>query len=195
MTQTSLNNVSIRLLSGGHSFSSADIDAVRNASQPVEVTVISAKSTLVPAEVFDKEHAEDFLHEVGIYPTHSECVVYSDADDGAVAVMAMNAECYAQLMEAATHGITFSSPLIDEKPMKRGCVLHLEGGVLYVLVYNGGLRLAEAVECTSDADVLYYLSTIGEVYDIYNMYARVCGDTKRLMPHVKRLFKEYICEL
>ena len=195
MTQTSLNNVSIRLLSGGHSFSSADIDAVRNASQSVEVTVISAKSTLVPAEVFDSEHAEEFLHAVGHYPTHNECVVYSNADDDTVAVMAMNAECYTKLTEAATHGITFSSPLLNEEPMTRGCALHLEGDVLYVLVYDDGLRLAEAVECTNDADVLYYLATIGEVYDIYNMYARVTGNTKRLMPHVKRLFKEYICEL
>ena len=79
--------------------------------------------------------------------------------------------------------------------MTRGCALHLEGDVLYVLVYDDGLRLAEAVECTNDADVLYYLATIGEVYDIYNMYARVTGNTKCMMPHVKRLFKEYICEL
>jgi hypothetical protein len=181
-------------MSGGHSFSSADLDAVRTATQPVIATVVSTKSTLVPVELFDKEHATDYLHEVGLYPTHNECVVYSEAKEGAVAVMAMSAKCCDALREVATHGLNFTSPLLEGDALDKGCAIHLEGNVLYVRIYDGGMLFAEAIECTNDADVLYYLATINEVYNLYNMYARASGDTKRLLPLTKRIFKDIVCE-
>ena len=183
-------------MSGGHSFSSADIEAARNASQPVVVNLISAKTTLVPAELFDKEHAIDYLHDVGLYPAHNECVVYSKENEGIVAVMAINAECYKQLQEAVTHGLSFIMPLMEEyEEMYKGCAIHLEGDVLYVYINDNGLRFAEVMECTTDADVLYYLTKIGEAYNFNNMYARATGDTKRLLPLTKHLFKDIVCEL
>lgn len=182
-------------MSGGHSFSSADIEAVRNASQPVVVNLISAKTTLVPAELFDKEHAIDYLHDVGLYPAHNECVVYSKENEGIVAVMAMSAKCCDALREAATHGLNFTSPLLESNALDKGCAIHLEGDVLYVYINDNGLRFAEVMECTTDADVLYYLTKIGEAYNFNNMYARATGDTKRLLPLTKHLFKDIICEL
>jgi hypothetical protein len=182
-------------MSGGHSFSSADIEAVRNASQPVVVNLISAKTTLVPAELFDKEHAIDYLHDVGLYPAHNEFVVYSKENEGIVAVMAINAECYKQLQEAATHGLSFIMPLMEEyEEMYKGCAIHLEGDVLYVYINDNGLRFAEVMECTTDADVLYYLSVVNEAYNIYNMHARAKGDVARLKRVCKGLFKELLCE-
>jgi hypothetical protein len=195
MVQTSLNNVSIRLKSGGHSFSTSELSAeMRSASQPVEVAVLTTKSTLVPAEFFDAHHAADCLAEVGLAPTMGECAVYSNAKSNVVAVMALNKHCYEQLTEAIPSGVTFTSPLLDDELPEKGSILHLEADVLYVRVADGGLLLAEAFECKNDADVLYYLAKVDEVYNIYNMYARAKGDVKRLHKLLKPLFKDLVCE-
>ena len=195
MMQTSLNNVSIRLKSGGHSFSVSELSVeVRNASQPVVVAVLTAKSTLVPAEFFDKEHAADYLREVGLALTSEECAVYSNAVNGAVAVMAVSKRCYDELKEAIPSGVIFTSPLLDGDVLEKGSVLHLEADVLYVRIFDGGLRCAETFECKNDADVLYYLTKIDEVYGIYNMFARAKGDVKRVQKLLKPLFKDLVCE-
>ena len=193
--QTSLNNVSIRLKSGGHSFSVSELSAeVRNASQPVVVAMLTAKSTLVPAEFFDKEHAADYLREVGLALNIEECAVYSNAVNGAVAVMAVSKRCYDELKEAIPSGVIFTSPLLDGDVLEKGSVLHLEADVLYVRIFDGGLRFAETFECKNDADVLYYLTKIDEVYGIYNMFARAKGDVKRMQKLLKPLFKDLVCE-
>ena len=192
MTQTSLNNVSIRLLSGGHSFSLAELKAAVEASKGgVEVVVLTSKTTLVPAEFFDSSYAAVYLNEVGLAPAVGECVVWSKPVGGIVAVMAINKQCY-----DALHGVDveYTTPLLAECSVEKGSVLHLEGGLLYVRIYDGGMRFAEVVECTNDADVLYYLSKTDEVYNIYNTLARAYGDTARLQRLCKRLFKELICE-
>ena len=193
--QTSLNNVSIRLKSGGHSFSVSELSAeVRSASQPVEVVALTAKSTLVPAEFFDREHAADYLLEVGLTPSVTECAVYSDVVNGAVAVMAVSKRCYAELRESIAAGVRFTSPLLEGDILEKGSILHLESDVLYVRIFDGGLRFAEALECKNDADVLYYLATLNHVYGIYNMYARANGDVKRMQKLLKPLFKDLVCE-
>ena len=195
MMQTSLNNVSIRLKSGGHSFSALELSAeVRSASQPVEVVVLTAKSTLVPAEFFDREHAADYLIEVGLTPSVAECAVYSDVVNGAVVVMAVSKRCYAELRESIAVGVRFTSPLLEDDILEKGSVLHLESDVLYVRIFDGGLRFAEVLECKNDADMLYYLATLNQVYGIYNMYARAKGDVKRMQKLLKTLFKELVCE-
>ena len=193
--QTSLNNVSIRLKSGGHSFSALELSAeVHSASQPVEVVVLTAKSTLVPAEFFDREHAADYLIEVGLTPSVAECAVYSDVVNGAVAVMAVSKRCCAELRESIAAGVRFTSPLLEGEILEKGSILHLESDVFYVRIFDGGLRFAEALECKNDADVLYYLATLNQVYGIYNMYARANGDVKRMQKLLKPLFKDLVCE-
>ena len=193
--QTSLNNVSIRLKSGGHSFSASELSAeMRSASQPLEVVVLTAKTTLVPAEFLDREHVADYLAEVGLSPAADECAVCSNAEGGVVAVMAISKQCYEELNDAISAGVTFTSPLIANSDIEKGSVIHLEDGVLYVNIYDGDMRFAEAFECANDADVLYDLATVNEVYGIYNMYARARGDVKHLQKLLKPIFKNLVCE-
>ena len=195
MMQTSLNNVSIRLKSGGHSFSTSELSAeMRSASQPLEVVVLTAKTTLVPAEFFNREHVADYLAEVGLSPAADECAVCSNAEGGVVAVMAISKQCHEELNDAISAGVTFTSPLIANSDIEKGSVIHLEDGVLYVNIYDGDMRFAEAFECANDADVLYYLATVNEVYGIYNMYARARGDVKHLQKLLKPIFKNLVCE-
>ncbi len=193
MTQSLHNNVSIRLKSGGHSFSSVELDALRGAKQPVEVVLLTAKTTLVPAEFFDIAHAADYLADVGLAASLDEVVVTSKPENGVVAVMAIAGRTLADLQSVATE-VVFTSPLLAEQRVEQGSVLSLEDDLLYVSVYGDGLRFAEVMEIKSDADILYYLTVIDEVYAIFNMSAHAKGDAARLQRLCKQIFKNLICE-
>lgn len=195
MTHTSLNSVSIRLKSGGHSFSAEAFKAaIADTERPAEVVLLTAKSTLVPAECFEKAHAAAYLADVGIAPSMSECAVYSKPSNGIVAVMAISKSCYEAMHETHPAGVICTSPLLPGSEAADGVSLHLEDDLLYIHIYNGGLQFAEVVECLSDTDILYYLAAIDEAYNIYNMNARAKGDTARIKRVCKRVFKELICE-
>lgn len=185
--------MSIRLKSGGHSFSTAELDAIRESTHSVNVVVLTAKTTIVPAELFDSTHIADYLAEVGLTPSISEIAVSTLPHNGMVAIIAMNRYCYDELIQVVAAGVTFSTPLLDNETIAVGCIIHLEEDVLYVRVYNHGLRFAEAMRCKTDADILYYLASINEAYSVYNMYARATGDVKRLQRLCKKIFKE-LCE-
>lgn len=192
MTHKLQNKVSIRLKSGGHSFSASELNAMAGR-EFVEVVVLTAKTTLVPAEMFSAEHAASYLADVGLSPDVKECVVWSLHNRDMVAVMAINKECY-NALTSANNTVTFTSPLLDNDSIEQGSMLMLEDDLLYVCVYNEGLRFAEVMTCANDADVLYYLSVVDEVYNIYNMFARAKGDVARLKRVCKGLFKELLCE-
>lgn len=192
MTHKLQNKVSIRLKSGGHSFSASELSTIAGG-ESVEVVVLTAKTALVPAEVFSAEHAASYLVDMGLSPAANECIVCSENRNGIVAVMAINRECF-DALQRANVGVSYTSPLVDNDSMEQGSVLMLEDGLLYVRVYNEGLRFAEVMECGSDADVLYYLSVVNEAYNIYNMHARAKGDVARLKRVCKGLFKELLCE-
>ena len=186
--------MSIRLKSGGHSFSDLELKAaIGNSAEVVEVVVLTPKTTLVPADLFNSECAADYLVAVGLAPSLDECVVCSKPVNGAVAVMALSNECYAAL-QGLKLAVSYVTPLLCGDAVEQGSALHLEDDLLYVKVYNKGVLFAEVMECQSDADILYFLAQIDGVYNIYNMLARATGDTVRLKRVAKYLFKEFICE-
>lgn len=206
MTNKSLNKVSIRLESGGHAFSPSALNAAleRVASSKgdgtsksggvmngadVEFVIHTHKTALVPAEYFDSENPRLELSAVGIAPASDEVVVCSGVVRDTVAVMAMNCACYDHISKTYGTRASFLSPLQEGEPMDRGVAIALYADVLYVRVYDGGMRFAEAMEVATDADVLYYLDSINRVYDIYNMHARATGDTQRLQKICRRMFK------
>lgn len=190
MTDRLLNKVSIRIESGGHSFSAEAVRVDDNAH--VEAVVSTPKTALVPAELFAAADAEAHLAAVGVVPEADEQVVCSGVVDGTVAVMAIASECAETLRLRYGSRLSFLSPLQEEETIAKGSHIRLDGDVLYVRVYNDGMRLAEALEVASDADVLYYLESIHRVYDIYNMYARAWGDVERLKRVAGRCFKNLV---
>lgn len=194
MTQSTCNRVSIRLKSGGHSFSIEELTAIQDGGYPTDIVVLTTKTTLVPEELFDAAHATDYLSEVGLSPSISEIAINTTSCNGMVAVMAINKRCYEALKTSMSTECVFSTPLLDNEAPTDGSILHLEDNILYVRVYNGGLKFAEAMECKSDADVLYYLTSINEVYNIFNTHARAKGETTRLQRIGKKVFKKIVCE-
>ncbi|MBR2867185.1 MAG: DUF3822 family protein [Alistipes sp.] len=186
MAKAELNKVSIRLESGGHTFSPAQCIEAAGA---VEVVVSTFKTTLMPAELFAEDDAKHILTAVGCAPAVNESVVSSEPQEGIVAVMAISTACYDTLTAHYGARLRFTSPLMEAVDISDGMALHLDKDVLYVRIYGDGLRFAEAMEVSSDGDILYYLESINRVYDIYNMYARATGDTARIKRVAGRCFR------
>lgn len=174
-----LNNVSIRLMSGGHAFSNNDIKAIKSAGADIVVEFVTPKTVLRPAEGFNPAEAEHDLVATGYAVAENEVVVCSAAHNGRVAIMAVSAECV-EAITALGIKLCYSSPLLAGEDIAEGSHIALYDNVLYVRVYKAGLRFAEAIEIENDADILFYLESIHRVYGIYNMYARALGDVERL---------------
>lgn len=188
------NKVSIRLLSGGHSFSSAVVADAVAADAVLDAEVITPKTTLVPATMFDKQRVDHYLAFVGLAPAADEVAVYSPEVDDRVAVMAMSEECYAQLTLQFGGNVVFTSPIIKGHAPKQGALIDIVDDVLYVRIFNGAMLFGEAVGVANDADVLYALESINRVYNIYNMHVRARGDVNRLTKVAGCLFTNLECE-
>jgi hypothetical protein len=187
--------VSIRLLSGGHSFSASAIDqAAKSVIGDAVVEIVTPKTTLVPAAVFRAEVAVDCLAMVGLAPSIDEVVVFSPEVDDRVAVMAINKACFAHLSLVFGDAVTFVSPLIMGRVPKDGVLIELVDSVLYVRIFNGGMLFGEAIEAKNDADLLFAIESINKVYHIYNMRVRAKGDVARLKLCFKNLFTNLECE-
>ena len=186
--------VSIRLMSGGHSFSPAEIEAMAKEGGVLTAELITPKITLVPEVMFDKERVVEYLAFVGLAPAHDEVTVYSPAVDDKVAVMAVAKSCYAKLVTEFGNNIEFSSPLIQGHAPKQGALIDLVDDVLYVRIFNGGMLFGEAMKVENDADILFYFEQINKVYNIYNMHVRARGDVDRIAKLTKHLFTNIECE-
>ncbi len=174
-----LNNVSIRLMSGGHAFSNNDIEAIKSLGADVVVEVVTPKTVLRPETGFVLDDAEQDLVATGYAVAENEVVVCSAAHNGRVAIMAVNAKCV-EAIKALGISFSYSSPLLSGDDIAEGSYIALYDNVLYVRVYKAGLRFAEAIRVDNDADILFYLESINRVYGICNMYARAIGDVERL---------------
>ena len=183
-----LNNVSIRLMSGGHAFSYSDIDIVKSAGSDAVVEFVTAKTVLRPEAGFDVANAKEDLEATGYAVAENEVVISSVAVNGRVAVMAVNAVCI-DAIKALDTKVCYTSPLLYGDDILEGSQIALYNNVLYVSVFKNGLHFAEAMTVVSDADILYYLESVHRVYGIYNMYARALGDVERLRRVCRKCFK------
>lgn len=187
MSLTSTSKVSIRLKSGGHSFSEREREMLRGATAGVEVCVITAKTTLIPQEHYDSNLKSYYLTSMGLTPSATEIVVESHPQGGMIAVMAIEREIIESLKDI-TSDVSFTSPLLDEA-IEQGTIIELSDNVGFIRVYRDGLRFAEAVAIDSDADLSYIVERLNDSYGIYNMYARAKGDVERVCRICKGCFK------
>lgn len=186
-----LQEVSIRRVLDGHSFSEAERERlVREA--PAEIYIASSKTTLLPSEIVGNATPEEWLRAVGYLLNEDEVAICTAEVGGKVAVVAVGRQLAEAL--AAMPKIVVRTLLLLEAATERGTVLTLYGGCLYVRYYDGDLRFAEVVEVATDADICYYLQRIDEVYNIYNIGVRITPANSSLAALCRRLFKRVICE-
>ena len=194
MSPTNKSFVSIQLPLGGHSFSSRELEEVKVGNDSHIVALVDTpRCVALPRTLLNGASLEEHLRAGGIALAPNEIAVCNDEQEVAI-VAAMSKECYDMLTTKYGDKVSFTSPLIATPLPERGSVLHLSNNSLYVRVVNSGLRFIEAMAVYSDADIIYALEKINSVYDIYNMYARAEGDTKRLLRLCKQQFSNLVCE-
>ena len=84
--------VSIQRSLDGHSFSIPALSDIPAGYDPVQVEVLLPHTMLVPAELFDEEHATELLAANGMPLTADECAVCCGREEQYVAVAAISSE-------------------------------------------------------------------------------------------------------
>ena len=191
------NKVSVRIESGGHSFS---LDGLPKKAFDEETTVvfsvITHKTLLVPAELFDQSAAANMLAIAGLECTPDEEPVCT-SDNGTVTVMAVAKSAVAAISERFGERARFTSPLSAATNAEgRRLDIRTCGRVSYfTLSEEGRLHFAEALK-TDDADeILYYVQAVNnrfilDKYLIY-IYGDGAAETAKLL---RRYFKGVKCE-
>lgn len=118
--------------------------------------ILTHKTTLVPAEEFSPERAEEFLRMAGVAPQHDESALWSSPTQGVVAVMAVK-----RSQMSRYEGKSLSSPLLTHLTVQKPTIwLYAAQHLLYIKVYDTRLLFSEVVKAECEADVHYYLSNL-----------------------------------
>ena len=144
-TPQSINKVSIQLTLDGHFFGAC---AVREfpGDGPVEVELLTPRTTLVPEEFSDEACAGELLAAAGMAALPGERAVWSAPQQNAVAVMAAAEDALAAVHERLGDRARYTTPLLCVPQASVPTVwMYYAAGLLYIKVYDGKLRFAEVV--------------------------------------------------
>ena len=195
------NEVSIRLNSGGHSFSADTLSALaqradREPSTRFVFVIDTPRVTLVPREEFSAEATESYLAVCGIECLPDEIAIAIDQSAPIVAVAAINRTTHESIIAKLGERAEFTNPLLDDRHPEQHCVSICVGeGVCYVRYHKAeGLRFAEALTLGSDEDLLYYTMRIFEAESIALNTPIYINGSHSAAKLLKRYFKHVICE-
>lgn len=222
-TPQTANKVSIQLALDGHSFSAPALAGDFPGDGAVEIELLTVRTMLVPRETFDARLAAELLaagsmalaagesapqQEVtaglgaellaaaGLAPADGECVVYSDLQQEVIAVMAANAEAVAAVMAKFGGRARYTTPLLGPVEATAPTVwMRHTGELLYIKVWDGGLRFAGVAPATSDADLLYACERLGQEFPLVEYALQIAPPaSKRLRKLLKPYFRQIVCE-
>lgn len=191
------NKVSVRIDSGGHSFSVDTLPReVADGECVAEFCVVTCKTVLVPDEVFDETAAANYLAVAGVPCSADETPVTASAN-GITAVMAV-ARTFAEAVGRLSGGrARFTTPLLREcTPEGRRLEISTAGDVsCFRICDKGRLRFAEALRTESAEDILYYTSELRSRFGLDEYIIYICGDSAAEKARLlSKYFKGVICE-
>ena len=174
-TPQSINKVSIQLTLDGHSFSAPALSGEFPGDGPVEVELLTPRTTLVPEEFFDEACAGELL---------------------AAAVMAAAENALAAVHERLGGRARYTTPLLCVPQTSVPTVwMYYAAGLLYIKVYDGKLRFAEVVPAPDEADLLYMLERLGSEFRLRDYTLRIgSGDGRALKRKLGGYFRQIVCE-
>lgn len=189
--------VSIQLALDGHSFSIVGGQSILPEAT-VTVEILTARTLLVPEELFDPQQAAVLLAADGKTPLTGETTVYSAPHNGIVAVMAVPLQALQQLRKHidADTSVKYTTPLLpDLHPKKPTILLRRIGGYLYIKIYNTGLRLAEVLPAPTDTDIQYMAERLDCEFPAKQYTLRAIGkDAHKLVKLIGKRYKSVQCE-
>lgn len=184
--------MSIRLRSGGHSFPK-ELPAEYAAADRVVCSVLTHKTLLVPAEVFERESAPNYLALAGLGCAETECAVYSDPQRQQIAVMPSTRSAAVNWPRRRRSGDLYLSAAVSAEicgtrrmadPYRRAA-LHKD--------LRQRARLAEVVRAQGTADVLYYLGRLDRTFPL-KTYPLCLSGSDTLARQLRKYFRDVRCE-
>lgn len=191
------NTVSIQRSLDGHSFSVPALSDVPAGHDPVQVELLLPRTMLVPAELFDEEHAAELLAANGMPPAADECAVCCGREEDYAAVAAINREALRLVQAKLGNRARFTTPLLrTPRNATKTVWMCRRAELLYIKVYDGGsLQLAEVVPAETDADLAYFFERLNGCFPLAEFELRITGDTpKAARKLLGKRFKQAICE-
>lgn len=189
--------VSIQLKLDGHSFSRDMLPKRVSEDVTAQVELLTAKSVAVPEECFEAELATSLLSMSGIVVAKDEEVVWSEAVDGIIAVMAIPHDFAEGLKSKFGDRLCFTSPLLRTY-VGKGEYLYIYnvGKVAYLKLYKGEqLLYCEATSVAGDDDLLYIVERLAQEFQLTSMKILLAGESStKLTTLLKQYYKVEKCE-
>lgn len=174
-----VNKVSVRLDSGGHSFSVELLPKKAfDSASVVEFTVITHKSLLIPSEIFEASAAANYLAVAGLACSSAEQPLCMEAGDKTV-VAAVDRSCLETIGKQFDSRAVFTSPLLQccDNPSSKLHICTYDRVACFKLYgEDGRLRFAEMLRCAGSDDILYYVHELSTQFDIDGFLIYICGD-------------------
>ena len=192
-------DVSIRLMLDGHSFSEEQLEALPRTARRVEVVVLTAKTMLVPRELFAEEEAAEIMRLNGMEPMSEETILRAGEPQGeAVALMAVDRESIERLRAAAKgRSLRWNTPLLYA-PEDGASLLWMrrEENLVYMKCWSDRLLLAEVLVVPTAEDLLFFVTEFLREADFLPKRIRIEGPGAQ---QDGRLLREYfkqviVCE-
>lgn len=179
----------------GHSFSSCDgggldtfaseldgaLAAYGSAVAEIEFQLDTPRAVLVPDELYTPESGLKYLAANNIVVGADECDVVTRSSKGdIVAVVVWDRAQIDYLNSRFGPRAKFSTPLLRRTwHSGRMMSLLLTPSNVYVNVFDGRMRYAEAFPARSAADVVYYMEMLDRVYPLREWPVSVSGENAR----------------
>lgn len=182
----------------GHSFSVTGLEQARPTPATfTTVEVISPRSMLVPAALFNKDAAAEMLAANGMAPLPDETVVTNTTDNRQLAaLMAIPWEALDLLSDKLGNEIRFTTPLLTPLCTTEPSMwIEHTASLLYIKVYDAKLQLCEVVAAQNETDIEYFFELLDREFPTrrYTLFLHGSG-TARLKGLLSKRFKKTICE-
>ena len=155
-----------------------------------KISFDTAKTLLVPAEMYERGVEEDYLRFNGMALGAGETAVASEATDGIVAIMGIPSSEWESFKHRYERGeVSVTSPLLCVAARrgqqgrrgrlwgrKRSVNIFLTGDNLYLAVWDSALRMAEVFPDNSVDSLLYYIQVVGRSFALRRFDINVDGE-------------------
>ncbi|MBQ5648143.1 MAG: hypothetical protein IIV16_03360 [Alistipes sp.] len=182
--------VSIQVKLGGRSFS-ADNFAAREDVEQVEFVIDTPRVVLAPRAEVSLDTASELLRIIDKPCRSNEQSVCSELQADIVAVMAIDNDALAAIINKWGSRASFTSPLLDMRHCEESCLtIDASEKVCYMRLFDNGLQRAEAFTATTPEDILYVVAE----WISNNKTPIYIKGNKATAKHLRKYFKRVICE-
>ena len=152
------------------------IEVIKAGNRPTTIEVVSAKTILVPRELFDAQSADYLLQLSGMALTDEETILHSDPKGQTIVLMAVPNSSRQAIEEQLQGHIAWSSPLLHtpDGEVAQLWIARFDD-LIYLKIWGTGqaLRQAEVLRAPAAEDTLYYVTELARELNLGDCPIRV----------------------